>query len=168
MQVLVSDTSVLIDLERGKLLEAMFCLPFDFAVPDLLFKRELEPLNGSKLLSQGLRVEELDGDGMGKALTYRQQEQALSLPDAFALALADINGWVLLTGDGLLRQLAHTELVTCHGVLWVLDQLYTHGSASPEELYQGLKLISRHPRCRLPKKEVERRLRAFSLDHGAA
>lgn len=36
MRVLVSDTSVLVDLERGSLLEASFRLPFQFAVPDLL------------------------------------------------------------------------------------------------------------------------------------
>ncbi len=39
--VLVSDTSVLIDLHRGDLLEAALGLPHEFAVPDLLFDREL-------------------------------------------------------------------------------------------------------------------------------
>ena len=34
--LLVSDTSVLIDLERGGLLDAVFGLPFQVAVPDLL------------------------------------------------------------------------------------------------------------------------------------
>ena len=42
MKVIVSDTSVLIDLERGSFLESIFSLPFEFAVPDLLFKRELK------------------------------------------------------------------------------------------------------------------------------
>jgi hypothetical protein len=41
MPVLVSDTSVIIDLERGVLLEDLFRLPFGFAMPDLLFHREL-------------------------------------------------------------------------------------------------------------------------------
>jgi hypothetical protein len=36
MKVLVSDTSVLVDLERGGLLEAVFKLPVELAVPDLL------------------------------------------------------------------------------------------------------------------------------------
>ena len=42
MNVLVSDTSVLVDLERGALLEASFRLPFRFTVPDLLYERELK------------------------------------------------------------------------------------------------------------------------------
>lgn len=39
--MLVADMSVLIDLERGALLETCFRLPFLFAVPDLLYRREL-------------------------------------------------------------------------------------------------------------------------------
>jgi hypothetical protein len=41
MTVLVSDTSVLIDLERGNLLETTFNLPVTLAVPDLLYAQEL-------------------------------------------------------------------------------------------------------------------------------
>jgi hypothetical protein len=40
--ILVSDTSVLIDLERGGLLEAIFGLPHEFAVPDVLYDREMQ------------------------------------------------------------------------------------------------------------------------------
>ena len=39
MDVMVADTSVLIDLERGHLLEQSFALPFKFKVPDLLYRR---------------------------------------------------------------------------------------------------------------------------------
>ena len=35
---MVADTSVLIDLERGNLLEQSFTLPFRFKVPDLLYQ----------------------------------------------------------------------------------------------------------------------------------
>ncbi len=44
MKVLVSDTSALVDLERGSLLDAAFRLPFEFVVPDLLYERELKGL----------------------------------------------------------------------------------------------------------------------------
>ena len=59
MTVLVSDTSVIIDLERGEMLETVFRLEVDFAVPDLLFHRELAGPLGDQLLALGLRVEEL-------------------------------------------------------------------------------------------------------------
>lgn len=43
MRVLVSDTSVLIDLERGNFLDAIFALPYEFAVPDVLYRRIVVP-----------------------------------------------------------------------------------------------------------------------------
>ena len=62
MNVLVSDTSVLIDLERGGLLETAFSLPVDFAVPDLLYNRELQQPDGERLLDWGLRIETLSAE----------------------------------------------------------------------------------------------------------
>ena len=88
MQVLVSDTSVLIDLERGSLLEASFRLPFRFVVSDLLYERELKNQGGEELMRLGLVVEQLDGDGVSHALACRQRSPALSLPDCFGLVLA--------------------------------------------------------------------------------
>ena len=79
MRVLVSDTSVLIDLERGMLLEAAFRLSFELVVPDLLFKKELQPANGQHLLNLGLCVEDLDDQGIRRAVAYRKQETALSV-----------------------------------------------------------------------------------------
>ena len=68
LRVLVSDTSVLIDLERGGLLTAGFRLPYRLAVPDLLYSRELQDWNGEELIKLGLSVEELDGSCVGSAL----------------------------------------------------------------------------------------------------
>jgi hypothetical protein len=157
-RVLVSDTSVLIDLERGNLLGATFGLSFEFAVPDLLYKRELRDHNGPELVQLGLRVEALDDDGVRLAISYRVQNSALSLPDAFAIALAKIHNWILLTGDAALRQLAALEQVQNHGVLWVLDQLLQEGAASPNILLRGLTAMAAHPRSRLPTREVRDRL----------
>lgn len=162
MHLLVSDTSVLIDLEQGSLLEASFRLPFQFAVPDLLYERELKNWRGSELLRLGLAVKELDGDEVTCALAYRQRVQALSLPDCFALALAQNRSWTLLTGDSALRRLAEHEGVECHGVLWVLDEMHTAAAATVQELYDGLTKISMHPRCRLPKPEIRRRLASYA------
>jgi hypothetical protein len=47
--VLVSDTSVLVDLQRGGVLEIALGLPYEFAVPDLLFERELREWEGRAL-----------------------------------------------------------------------------------------------------------------------
>lgn len=162
MKILVSDTSVLIDLERGALLEIAFELSFEFAVPDLLFEYELREYNGNDLLSLGLRVEELDENGVAAALTFRRERPVLSLPDSFALALAKANSWVLLTGDRALRELASDHEVRCYGALWLIDQMHEQSVASPTALRDGLDLIASHKRCRLPRAATNARLRKFT------
>ena len=72
MPVLVSDASMLIDLERGRLLEEMFLLPFEFAVPDLLYARELAGPLGDQLMALGLRVEKLTPTELTRATTVRR------------------------------------------------------------------------------------------------
>ena len=59
-RLLVSDTSVLIDLERGNLLQATFKLPTPLAVPDVLYDRELRETNGALLRTLGLQVLKLN------------------------------------------------------------------------------------------------------------
>ena len=162
MKVLVSDTSVLIDLDRGSLVEPTFRLPFEFTVPDLLYERELKAHGGPDLIRLGLRVEELDGDEVSIALGYLRRRRSLSLPDSFALALAKTNAWTLLSGDRGLRELAEEEGVACHGVLWLLDRILEHRVIDRSELYAGLDKIAAHPRCRLPRAEVRKRLLFYS------
>lgn len=161
MTVLVSDTSVIIDLERGELLESVFRLTVEFAVPDLLFHRELAGPLGDRLLALGLRVEELSPGEVQGATVLRRADATLSLPDTFAFALAQGRQWTLLTGDAGLRRTAEAHALDVHGTLWVLDQLEAQGACSLELLAAGLAKTSGHPRCRLPKAEVTARLNRY-------
>ena len=161
MTVLVSDTSVIIDLERGELLESVFQLAVDFAVPDLLFHRELAGPLGDRLLAFGLRVEELSPGEVQGATVLRRADATLSLPDTFAFALAQGRQWTLLTGDAGLRRTAEAHALDVHGTLWVLDQLEAQGFCSLEVLAAGLAKASGHPRCRLPRAEVNARLTRY-------
>lgn len=161
--ILVSDTSVLIDLERGGLLEAVFTLPHEFAVPDVLYHREMQGDWGERLVRLGLRVEELAKDAVANALRYGQQRAALSVPDTFALALAKERQWLLLTGDAQLRELAETEAVECHGVLWLVDMMEAAGTPGIGPLHDGLTALAAHPRCRLPRREITVRLERYRV-----
>src|SRR5262249_17521273 len=118
--VLVSDTSILIDLERGEIIEAAFKTTYEIAVPDLLYERELAPHAGERLKKLGLKVLGVDDAGVALAQRYRTQERRLSLVDVMSLALAKRQTCTLLTGDGALRALAMAEQVECHGLFWLL------------------------------------------------
>ena len=154
----ISDTSVATDLDRGSLLESVFDLPLVFVVPDLLYERELRPYGGAKLLKRGLKVAELDGESVARGLNLRRMCPSLSLADTFALTLAMDNGWMLLTGDRMLRNLAASEGVICRGLLWLLEFMLDTEVTDRRALDSALEAIGAHPRCRLPRADVSRRL----------
>lgn len=162
MIVLVSDTSVLIDLERGGLLEPAFGCGLTMAVPDLLYERELAPYNGALLRALGLGVVELTPDEVELAQQLRREQPRLSVPDCFALSCALRPGHALVSGDGLLREAAAKRACTVFGLLWLLDRMEESGGVQPATLYEGLNRISNHPRCRLPKTDVAARLARWS------
>ena len=157
MIILVSDTSVLIDLERGGLLEAAFSCGLTLVVPDLLYLRELEPENGPFLRALGLGVVALTPDEVSFAQEVRNQRPGLSLADCFALSCAKRPDHALVTGGKLLRTEAQTRLVASYGLLWMLDQMEASGKVATSLLREGLTRISSHPRCRLPAAEVRLR-----------
>jgi len=157
MILLVSDTSILIDLERGGLLEAAFSCNWTMVVPDLLYEREVLPENGPYLRSLGLGVVELSPDEVAFAQQVKSNRPALSLADCFALSCAQRTNHILLSGDKVLREEARARNGVVYGVLWLLDCMYAE-KISPALLFEGLTKIRAHPRCRLPKDEVQIRL----------
>ena len=47
---------MLVDLDRGSLIEATFRLPWVFSVPNLLYRREIRDYGGPAFVSPGLRI----------------------------------------------------------------------------------------------------------------
>ena len=164
MPFLVSDTSVIIDLDRGDLLDAAFQLGDQFVVPDLLFERELDEMFGERLRALGVVIESLDGAEVTRATQLRRSEQRLSIADTFAFALAHGRQWTLLTGDRVLREVAEAEGVAVHGTLWIVDRIEAVGICDHPTLYERLKRAAGHPRCRLPRKEIDLRLKRYQGD----
>lgn len=162
MIILVSDTSILIDLERGGLLEPAFTCGLTMVVPDLLYAKELESENGPLLRHLGLGVVALTPDEVTLAQQVRASRPALSLPDCFALSCATRPNHALVTGDKILRAEAKARLGAVFGLLWILDQMEASGHVPATLLHEGLTRISNHPRCRLPSADVRARLERWS------
>jgi len=162
MIILVSDTSVLIDLERGGLLEAAFTCGLTMVVPDLLYARELADDNGPWLRQLGLGVVALTPDEVSLAQEVRASRPTLSLPDCFALSCSTRDGYELVTNDKALRSEALARLGKVFGLFWMLDQMAASGKVSTDILFSGLTQIAGHPRCRLPGAEVRSRLATWN------
>ena len=161
MDVLISDTSVVIDLERSELIEHVFALPYRFVVPDALYEKEIKDYGGARLRELGLEIRALTGAQVAEAQRLRALERRISIHDSYALSLAKAEAAILLAGDAAMRRLADAEEVRCHGVLWVFDRLEEHQIVHAAALHAGLSRVIAHPRCRLPRGMVEPRLKRY-------
>ena len=121
-RLIVAESSMLIDAERGTVETAAFAPGLGICVPDLLYERELEPY-GDRLVAFGLEVLELDGVGVQQAVRYQRLVPSLSLSHVFALALAQRTGAALLTGEARLRCLAIEEGVAWHDILCLRERI---------------------------------------------
>ena len=161
MKVLVSDSSILIEFSKRELLDKMFDLELQFAVPDLLFHEELIDLGSYSrrdLVGFGLRVEALDAEGVELAIAYQSERPALSLVDSFALALADRQGWHLLTEDRIMRTVAESNGIAHLDALWIVDRMQASSILSASQVVAVLEAMRDDPRCPVPKPELAARI----------
>lgn len=166
MRIVVSDTSCMIDLRKVALLEALLRLPYTFVMPDTLFEDEwlcLTDAEKKALRDLGLDVRSLSGELVQRAGAYFNQHAPLKLNDCFALTLAEeIEGCILLTGDGPLRRVAEGNGIEVRGVLWVTDELENHRVASPAVLHAALRVFQDDGLVFLPPDETMRRMRRLA------
>ena len=165
MQILVSDSSVLIEFSKRDLLDRMFELRFQFAVPDLLFNEELIDLGSydrQDLVRLGLRVEALDPEGVATAIAYQSRRRALSLVDCFALALAHHRGYTLLTEDRRMISFALEEGIQHHDLLWIIDQMHQAAILTTSQVVAAPEAMRADSRSPVPEQELARRLRRLT------
>lgn len=122
MLFMISDASVLIDVECGGISTAMFSLPYQFIVPDILFSEELSKRH-AHLLDLGLKSQAMSRELIAEAYRLHQKYPRLSVNDLLALTLAKAQGCSLLTGDKALRELAEVFKIEVHGSIWLVQQM---------------------------------------------
>lgn len=150
MRVLLADASLLFCLEQGHLLEAVFNSKLQLSVPDLLYEHELKNFNGSHLVKMGLCIHDLDDRTLTLAVNYRRSYSTLCLVESFALALAKMSSFVMLSSNPSLHQLAISEQVDCHNLPWLLDRIVSEKVISFDSLYTRLIALLNTPCCCLP------------------
>ena len=166
MQVVISDSSCLIDLRKTSLLDAFLRLPYELLIPNTLFEEELLKFTAAQkmaLVDGGLKVVDLPGESVLRAREVAREFPNLSIHDAFAYALAESrSGCILLTGDGSLRALASRRKIEVHGVLWVIDELNVHAISATEILLKALQSIAKDPTARLPQRELAAYIKRYA------
>jgi hypothetical protein len=135
-------------------------------MPDMLFADEWLCLSdGEKqtLCGLGLEVRALPGALVERAGQTFNRHRRLKLNDCFALTHPEeIGDCILLTGDGPLRRIAEGNGLEVRGVLWVTDELETHGILTAPVLHAALQILADDDLVFLPKEDVLRRLRRLA------
>jgi predicted nucleic acid-binding protein len=162
IEIIVNDSSCLIDLRKGGLLTIALQLPFRFIVALPLVETELNDFSEDEwrdLYARGLAVVDLAPAQVERAFVLKALYPGLSAYDCFSLALAEFTkNAMLLTGDRQLRTRAVTLGVDVHGVLWICDQIEQAALIAHIELADALAALLADPLVFLPDAEVQQRI----------
>jgi len=157
--VLVVDTSVIIDIHHGGLLEEVFSLPYRFIAPDVLVT-EMKTPPGSALLALGLESVELSSEQVLEVWRLVETYRRVSTNDIFAVVIAREHNTHLVTSDGPLRDVALRVGISVRGTLWILDELLRLDIVTPGVAIQSLEAMLAKG-SRLPREECKARIRLW-------
>jgi len=153
MRIIVTDSCSLIDLRKGGLLHAFLELPHELIIPESLLHDELLSFSEEdhRLMRRKMTVAPLDGVAMTKVRALNKSAPALSIHDCMAFVIAqNLDNPILLTGDRRLRTIGEAAAITCHGVLWAVDEIAAHQVSSGRILLAALEFWRDDPLVRLP------------------
>jgi hypothetical protein len=152
--LLISDANIIIDLEAGEILDTLFELPYQFAMPDVLYEEEIKE-GSPHLIGMGLKTLVVSGDYVDYAIGLGEQYgDEPGFNDRLALALAKQESCPLLTGDRNLRLLAAREEAEVRGTLWIIAEVIEFGLLTPEQARTAVNRMKQRGR-RLPWQEAE-------------
>ena len=122
---LVMDSSVLINLHNGGVLDKVFKLPFKFTTTDFIQMETI--LDWSLLSSLGLQVIHFTGPKVLEIEQINKQKKlGLSIQDISVFVSARENKWFVLSDDKPLRAFSLSNGLTVHGSIWLLDEMIAH------------------------------------------
>lgn len=155
----VQDANVLIDLANAGLLDRLPLPDFRFCAVDAVLEEITETDQRAavdKAVAAGvLGICSLAAEEFGRAVSLRQADARVSLPDVLSLVLAQSLGGILLTGDRPLRELAENLRTETHGVFWLLDRMVRANRLRPVEAVSAMDAMLRDG-ARLPVVECDR------------
>lgn len=141
-RIVINDTSCLVDLRKGGLVEPMLALPFRFVVTYNVRTSELLDFGAAeweRLEALGMETIDALGEQVREAGTVMAQHRKLSFEDSLNFVVARANQLsILLTGDRALRVVAEKSGIEVHGILWIVEQLLEHQRADHAHLVSAL------------------------------
>jgi rRNA-processing protein FCF1 len=164
MKVVINDANILIDLVELDLLETFSQLDFELYTTDFVVneinnyqKKAIQKLNTNQQLAILETTEVSDYQAIQQLL---DTNNGLSFEDCSVWHYSQKLKGILLTGDGKLRKQALKSGLEVRGIIYIFDELvkaqllsYLDAANKMESLVQL--------NNRLPKKEIEKRIKAW-------
>ena len=163
MNYISSDTNIWLDFDAISRVALPFRMPCTYIMYQEALRKEIvtPPNLLGDLIRYGLVGVELTTEEFFYASELSRRYVKLSGYDRTALAIAKFRNIPLLTGDNALRKAAKKENVEVMGTIGLLDRLHDEDHISKEEYKYCLEALLRHPERRLPKEEIEKRLKSM-------
>lgn len=166
-KIVVNDTNVFIDLLDVELLDFFFSLPWEIHTTDTVML-ELTNEGQHDAVKQFIDNERLHVIEFESKQVMEIASMYSKLRDKTNVSFTDCSVWYyaksrhypLLTGDRKLRSSASHDGVEVHGILYVFDALVEHGIIKANDAASRLRQL-RLSNPRLPKEEVERRIKTW-------
>lgn len=163
MKFIIEDANILLDLANGDILAAWLSLGHLNGTTDLVWaevkrtgqRAKIEPF----IDSRQIQLCNIEPNEWSEIAAFSGKNK-VSVPDGSVWFLAKKQGAILLTGDGILRKAARTD-VEVRGVLWVLDELVREKRLTPLRAIEALNAI-REQGAFLPESECTKRIAAWS------
>lgn len=153
------------DLQSANRFDEACALKIAWRTPDIVFYDEVLTVDRSLLKDLGLEVRSLSGEELSRITEFNARHPSPSPKDLSTIVVAEIEGGIVVTGDGPLRRAVKEEDLEVHGVLWILDRLVEQTIIPPSRAATALNTMVSHG-SRLPEKAVDRRLRRWERDDG--
>jgi predicted nucleic acid-binding protein len=158
VQIVVTDTNVIIDLLEVDALSEFFALPFEIYTTDFVMAEILDEAHKDLLdvfkRSKQLTILESSSEEIIAMNTMQVRPSLKRIADRSAFWKAKELRAMLLTGDRNLRKVAEANGLEVHGILWVVECLVRKtiiSKKSATDLLSNLQEINPW----LPRKEVE-------------
>ena len=172
MKITVKDSSVIIDLLNGGLLEFWFELKIETWITDAMLaelSKGKQYAEFEKFIESGaILVDEIpDAQALDwlSSVSRFAKEHRLSFADSASIFCAQSKEARLLTGDRRMGKMAKKLGVEVKGLLWVLDELFEKKIIDGETACVSLSAILSCG-ARLPQDECEKRFTSWSESGG--
>jgi predicted nucleic acid-binding protein len=165
----ISDASVLVDMADTGLLGPLTKLPYQFVVPDFVFKEitrvEQREIVERLVTTKRLSVLTASADDLRLMEEMLRDQPALSFADCSVVVLAARHSALILTNDSRMRMVSERKHLVCHGTLWIIRQLVQETIVTAERARRALLLLL-ESNSRLPKADCDRLLRELEQGPG--